>query len=659
MDEKYKVLVVDDVEMNRSMLVKIFAGEYIVFSAENGQAAMEILLREKIDIVLLDLSMPVMDGYEVIEAMRADQTLAAIPIVITTGAPDRSERRAFDLGADDFVTKPYDPYIVKKRVENLLQKYVLQIANLQQALGQAEQLNQAKSKFLSRMSHELRSPINSIISLAALQIDHVNEPNTVIDFSQKIDASSRYLLNVINDVLDMSAIENQKVVLTRSPFDFRKLIEETSSMFYAQCKEKDITFNMNLVNFTEEYLFGDPLRLKEILINLLSNAVKFTPRGGEIVGRVCQVSRVSNMVKLKFEIIDNGEGIDAERQKEIFKPFVQENANTKQEHGGTGLGLPIVKNIVELMGGSIEVKSEKGRGSAFTVILPFTVTRELPDLNTEKLKKVRALLIDDDKETQEYGQKVMRKMGIQCDIATNGEDALTIMRKAYDASQGYDICFIDWRMPGMSGVEMARAIRASFDDDTIIVVASAYDLAEITKEAKMAGANVVVPKPMFQSTVFDLLMNITGGKYHEQESIAEKYHFGGKKMLVVEDNTLNAEVVMELLGMVGFKADRAVDGKQACEMFEKSPANTYAGILMDIQMPVMDGHEASRHIRKSGHPQAKSIPIMAVTANAFTADIRASIDAGMNDHIAKPIDAERMYKVLDQLVGQTPRIYHE
>lgn len=654
MNKRHKILVVDDIEMNRAMLIKIFAEDYTVLSACNGKEALAIMRQDdqEINMVLLDLSMPEMDGYEVIIAMKADQKLAAIPIVVTTGAIDKSERRAFDLGADDFIIKPYDPYIVRKRVENLIQKYVLQVDNLRQALNQAEQLNRAKSAFLSRMSHELRTPINSVISIANLMKDYDTEPAKIDEFCEKIENSSKYLLGVINDILDMSAIENQKIVITRSPFNFRKQIESIASMFYGQCREKNLNFEMNLIDFTEEFLFGDPLRLKEILVNLISNAVKFTPKGGTVSVRVGQLSRVASMVKLRFEVADTGEGIAEDRLEDIFEPFTQEGKDTMQNHGGSGLGLSIVKNIVELMGGQVSVRSEKGKGSLFTVDLPFTVSKELPEISPDRLKEVRALIIDDDLETQEYGKKMMTKLGITCDIANSGGEALALMQEAFDKSQGYDICFVDWRMPRMSGIDITRAIRATFDDDTVIVVASAYDIDEIVHEAKMAGANIVVPKPMFQSTVFDLLMNITGGSYNEGEN-HHSYNFNGKKILLAEDNTLNAEVSMELLKLVGFTTKRAVDGKDVCEIFEHSPVGTYDGILMDIQMPLMNGHEAARYIRACSHPQAKSIPIIAVTANAFTDDVKASLDAGMNDHIAKPIDTDRLYQALDKFIGQT------
>ncbi|MDD3336838.1 MAG: response regulator, partial [Eubacteriales bacterium] len=486
---------------------------------------------------------------------------------------------------------------------------------------------------------------------ANLLKDHDHEPEKIDEFSDKIVESSKYLLGVINDILDVSAIENQKIVITRSPFDFRRQMESVATMFYGQCKEKSIDFKLNLSGFTEEYLFGDPMRLKEILINLVSNAIKFTPVGGTVSIRVSQLSRVTNMVKLRFEVSDNGEGIAENRLEAIFSPYAQETENTKQTHGGSGLGLTIVKNIVELMGGRVDVRSVKGEGSTFIVDLPFTISKEMPKVDSTHLKNVRALMIDDDEETQEYGKKVLTKLGIECDIVSNGEDALKAMKHAYESSRGYDICFVDWRMPGMSGIDITKAIRAIFDDDTVIVVASAYDLAAIGQEAKMAGANVVVPKPMFQSTVFDLLMNITGGKYHREDN-GQQYNFSGKRVLMAEDNTLNAEVTTELLEFVGFAVDRVNDGQAACEKFEHSPTGAYAAILMDIQMPVMDGREATRRIRASSHPQAQSVPIIAVTANAFTSDVKASKDAGMNDHIAKPIDTQRLYAVLDRLVGQ-------
>ena len=652
MIDQYQILVVDDIEMNRDMLRKVLEGQYKVLQAENGKQAMQLLHDNEISLVLLDLSMPEMDGYEVIQAMKAEQKFASIPIVVETGAIDKSERRALDLGADDFIVKPYDPYVVRKRVDNLIRKYVLQVENLRQALGQAEQLNRSKSEFLSRMSHELRSPINSVISLATLQKEAVADQGKYVEYSDKIVSSARYLLGVINDVLSMSAMENEKLVITKTPFDFKKQIQTIVSMFYGQCKEKNIQFDLDLEDSVEEFLFGDPMRLKEILVNLISNAVKYTPEGGHIQVHINQLSRVDSMVKLRFEVTDDGIGIDKDMQELVFHPYMQEHTDTENKYGSSGLGLSIVRSLTTLMGGIVTLKSEKGKGSSFYVELPFTVSRELPQLDDTKLKKIRALMVDDEEDTQQYGKKMMGKLGIKCDIAFSGEEAIRKMRQAYHEGEGYDICFVDWRMPGMSGVEITKAIRDIFADDTVIVMASAYDLSEVEEVAKQAGANVVVPKPMFQSTVFDLLMNLTGKNMPKEKESVSKYNFQGKTALIAEDNTLNAEILNELLHMVGLQSERAANGKEVCDMFENSVEGTYDVILMDIQMPYMTGLEATEHIRASKHPQAKSIPILAVTANAFLNDVKKAMASGMQTLIAKPVDTDQLYAQLDKYIGQ-------
>lgn len=607
MKARNKILVVDDLEMDRAMMVKIFKDEYLVSTAGNGKEAMEILLNDDVDIVLLDLSLPVMDGYEVIAAMKADQRLAAVLIMVITGAAGESECRAFDLGADDFIAKPCNPYVVKKRVRNLIDKYVLQTEELKQALEKEKQRNKADAAFLLRVSHEMRASIHSVISTAERIKEEPENRQKIIECSEKISSSAQYLLGVMNDMLDMSALEQQKIVIRRSPFDLKKLMEDTAGMFYGQCKEKNIHLHMNFEDFTEKYLFGDPVHFKEILVNLISNAVEFTKADGNVMIRVSQVSKIDSVVNLRIEVTE---------------PFVQENDNTENVYGA---GLE----------------------------LPFTVVKETPAISSEKLKKVRALFIDDDVEALEYGKQVLGRFGIQCDIARDGKDALLKMRMQYEKGQGYDICFTDWKLPGMNGIEITKAIREIFNDDTMIVVASDYDVTELRQEAAVAGANLVVSKPMFQSAVFNLLMNITGGQYQKDSAERVKYHFDGKRILVAEDNTLNAEMVMKLVNMAGFKTERAEDGQKVCEKFIKSKPGTYDAILMDIQMPFMNGYEATKYIRKSKHKQALTIPIIAVTANAFTEDVRACLASGMNGHIAKPVDSERLYRTLDKLVGQS------
>ena len=649
MAERYSMLVVDDIAMNRDMLVRIFAEDYDVLTAENGAVALDLLEEREIDIVLLDLSMPVMDGFEVIRAMKLEPRLSEIPIVVTTGVLDETERRAFDLGADDFITKPYDPHIVKKRVDNLVHKYLLQTENLRQALSHAEQLARAKSDYLSEMSHELRSPLNAIISTCSL-MEEAPDAAEMKKGMGRIRESARYLLGVINDVLDTATLENRKVSLAKTPFDFRELIESIAALYYAQCCEKGLQFNLNLTGVTDEYLFGDPTHVKQILINLVSNAIKFTPSGGTVEVRVSQASRLGSMLKLRFEVRDTGEGIAPERLAGVWQAFEQGDASVREKHGGSGLGLTIVRQLAETMGGSVSAQSELGQGSTFTVELPFTVAKELPAVKGDRLKFVRALIIDDDRDTQRYAGKVLGRLGIRCDIAESGEVALPMMERAFAAGSGYDICFVDWRMPVMGGMEITRAIRSRFDDDTVVVVVSAYDTAEIENEARTAGATAVVPKPMFQSTVFDLLMDITGAHCDDNPDIGDGYHLTGRRVLLAEDNNINAEVAGELLKMAGILVERAENGAAAVAKLTASPEGCFDAILMDVQMPLMDGHEAARQIRASAHPQAKTIPIIAVTANAFTSDVKASLAAGMNAHIAKPIDPKQLYDTLQRLI---------
>ncbi|MEG2082756.1 MAG: response regulator, partial [Oscillospiraceae bacterium] len=353
---------------------------------------------------------------------------------------------------------------------------------------------------------------------------------------------------------------------------------------------------------------------------------------------------------LRFEITDNGCGMSQEMKSRIFTAFEQETATTAQKYGGSGLGMSITKNLVDLMHGAITVESEKGVGTTFTVDLPFGIPEHRQEYTGKNFSDIKALVVDDDGETCEYTSIVLDRLKVKHDCATSGEEALGKIRKGYDGGKGYDLCFIDWRMPEMDGIALTKKIRAEFDDDTIIIIVSAYDLSEVEDEAKEAGVNMFVTKPVFQSTVFNMLMSLSGGKYIEGNKTGENYNFKGHRVLLVEDNALNMEIATELLSVTGIEVDSAENGKLALEKFTASPEGTYDIILMDIQMPIMDGHESTRAIRASEHPQAKTIPIYAMTANAFTEDISLALSAGMNGHIAKPIDTEIMYGVIEKVL---------
>lgn len=526
------------------------------------------------------------------------------------------------------------------------------------ALEGAEAATAAKSGFLSHMSHEIRTPMNAIIGMTTIALSRINDSERVKDCLGKISDSSRHLLGLINDVLDMSKIESGKLSITADNFNLHETIENINNIVRPQTQNRKQKFDIFLEDVDEENLVGDSMRVNQVLLNILSNALKFTPEGGSITMRLKQIEKKNGNVRIRFTIADTGIGMSEEYLQRLYHPFEQASDSTASKYGGTGLGMPITANLVTMMGGSINVQSKEGCGTTFFIELPFGISGEGAQ-QKGALPPFRLLVVDDDKGTCEHACHLLEKMGINADWTLSGEEAVQMAKDAHERGEGYEICLVDWTMPGMNGAETARAIRSVVGDDVLIIIISAYDWAPIEDEARHAGVDDFLAKPFFASTLFDALvtstrrLDVEAGKEPEA-AVKQGYDFSGKRALLVEDNEFNREIGQEFLEMVNIEVDIAENGKEAVDKVTGSPSGYYDVVLMDIQMPVMDGYEATRTIRASSHPEAKSMVILAMTANAFNEDVARAVAAGMNAHIAKPIDVNELYQVLAKYLQPQP-----
>lgn len=523
---------------------------------------------------------------------------------------------------------------------------------LQDALLVAQKANDAKRDFLSRMSHEIRTPMNAIIGMSAVAFNYLDDKKRTADCLSKITFSSKHLLMLLNDVLDMSKIENGKLNIRQELFDLKNLVTSLADINYGISTAKGLAFEIVISGFKDELLLGDSMRVNQILLNLLSNAIKFTPKGGSVRLEIRMLRSASDKIWLRFIVKDSGIGMKKEFLEHLYEPFEQADNGIARKYGGTGLGMAITKNLVAIMDGTIEVESQEGAGTTFMVDLPFGVSK-VDKKTAAEMEEMRVLVVDDDNDTCEHAAVLLKGMGVNVDWALNGFEAIEKVRSACeDDGRCYDVCFIDWCMPELDGIETARRMRRYVGPDVLIIIISAYDWSGIEEQAKAAGVNAFIAKPFFASNLYNTLLTVSRKPELGFSAVGNKetYDFGGKKVLLVEDNELNMEIASELLKFVNLQVEHAENGKVAVDIFRNSKEKEYALIFMDIQMPLMNGYDAARCIRSSEHPAAGTIPIIAMTANAFNDDVQAAFDAGMNGHLAKPIDVEVLYKTIARYI---------
>ena len=523
---------------------------------------------------------------------------------------------------------------------------------LSEAVRAAETANRAKSTFLSNMSHDIRTPMNAIIGFTTLAVSNIDDKKRVRDYLGKILSSSNHLLSLINDILDMSRIESGKIHLEETEVSLSDVLHDLKTIISGQIYAKQLDLYMDAMDVTNEDVYCDKTRLNQVLLNLLSNAVKFTPAGGTISVRLKQFpGTVKDSGLYEIRVKDNGIGMSTEFVKKIFSPFERERTSTVSRTQGTGLGMAITKNIVDMMGGTIEVQTEQGKGTEFIVRLPFRI--QFKQHQTEKiaeLEGLKALVVDDDFNTCDSVTKMLVRIGMRSEWTLSGKEAVLRARQSMELGDAFHAYIIDWRLPDMNGIEVTRQIR-SLGDDTPIIILTAYEWSDIEVEARAAGVTAFCAKPMFMSDIRDTLMIAIGQMQAEAEDtrpLASGSDFRGRCILLVEDNELNSEITVEILNGYGCQVDTAVNGAEAVKKIKNSKPGDYDLVLMDVQMPVMNGYEAARQIRALNDPALAGITILAMTANAFDEDKKKALECGMDGFLTKPIVIEELIGVLQK-----------
>ncbi len=657
---KQRILIVDDAVINLRILSSLFQSAYEIFIATDGEAALLATAACKPDLILLDIEMPNMDGYEVCRQLKSTHTTQEIPIIFLTAKTEPlEEARGLRLGAVDYISKPFSPEVAFARVENhmALKRHrddaERMLKALQEAKESAEQANRAKGEFLSNMSHEIRTPMSVIMGLAERALSMEMSPR-LHDSLTKITQSSHSLLRIINDILDYSKIEAGKLELEMSDFMLREVFDHLAELFRSSVTEKHLELILCVSEECRYELRGDALRLEQVLMNLLGNAIKFTEEG-EIEVQVKTVQESATQVTLEFSVRDTGIGMDLEQAEKIFQPFMQADCSITRKFGGTGLGLSISKKLVESMGGKLWVDSSLGRGSIFryTAVFQRRIDAETEGLTPpEDMERLNVLIVDDNAASRNALQKILWTFNFAAIGVSSGREAIHAIQQSIVEGNPHQLLLLDWLMPEMNGIQVMRqlheTIPVAFFPKTVLLIPYHRE-DEFRSFGNTLGVAAYLPKPVNCSLLFDTIMDIFGKKVSKAFRIKKGMvdtkkimeHIGGAYVLLVEDNLINQQIAKDILEDIGLNVEIAYNGLEAVAKVKES---AYDIVLMDIQMPGMDGYEATRLIRIC--PALERLPIVAMTAHAMLGDREKCLHAGMNDHVTKPIDKVHLYKTL-------------